>query len=469
MLARFVEEARLLAGLQHPNIVSVLGAFEALGTAYYVMPWVGGQELHKAAPPASEITEAWLLPVLRALLDALGYLHSCNIYHRDVKPANILLAEDGAPVLIDFGTARLIISERSATQVGTPGYSPVEQLSARGKRGPWTDVYSLGATCYRLITGTRPPEATDRLSEDDDSLISLAKQAELRGRFSAEFLATIDKALELRAKSRWQTAAEWLAALPEPAASDALPPIPGAASRNIETSALDVQGKKRKKKGARKAGSRALLVVGSILGLLLAGVAVHAVMDDSGSASAKKVAKQEKAKKQRQKWKEKMAEAERLEAAQQYEQLVKLLQPLAEEGCAPAQLKLALCYADGAGVSVNMGEAVKWLRKAADRGEADAQNKLGVCYATGRGVSQSYSEALAWFRKSADQGNVMAQNNLGDCYANGDGVTQDYAEAAKWYHQAAEQGLPAAQNTIGNCYYNGNNLVACNRTVSYCA
>ena len=226
LLARFVEEARLLAGLQHPNIVSVLGAFEALGTAYYVMPWVGGQELHKAAPPASEITEAWLLPVLRALLDALEYLHSCNIYHRDVKPANILLTEDGAPVLIDFGTARHIISERSATQVGTPGYSPVEQLSARGKRGPWTDVYSLGATCYRLITGTRPPEATDRLSEDDDSLISLANQADLRGRFSAEFLATIDKALELRAKSRWQTAAEWLAALPEPAASDALPHIP---------------------------------------------------------------------------------------------------------------------------------------------------------------------------------------------------------------------------------------------------
>ncbi len=216
-LERFVNEARLLAQLNHPNIVKVLGAFEALGTAYYVMPWVGGQELQTAAPAPTDITEQWLLPILRTLLSTLEYLHGRNIYHRDVKPANILLTEDGIPVLIDFGTARAIISDRSATHVGSPGYSPIEQLRSKGKRGPWTDVYSLGATCYRLITGENPPDALDRMEEDDDPLLPLAPRAELHGRFSPEFLATIDKALDPRGKDRWQTAAEWLAVLPVPA------------------------------------------------------------------------------------------------------------------------------------------------------------------------------------------------------------------------------------------------------------
>ncbi|MDO5464413.1 MAG: ankyrin repeat domain-containing protein [Akkermansia sp.] len=214
-LKRFVNEARLLAQLNHPNIVKVLGAFEALGSAYYVMPWVGGRELQKAAPAPAAITEQWLLPILRTLLSTLEYLHGKNIYHRDVKPANILLTEEGTPVLIDFGTARAIISDRSATHVGSPGYSPIEQMRSKGKRGPWTDVYSLGATCYRLITGERPPEANERLAEEEDPLLPLAPRAELRGRFSPAFLATIDKALALRGKNRWQTAAEWLAALPD--------------------------------------------------------------------------------------------------------------------------------------------------------------------------------------------------------------------------------------------------------------
>ena len=207
-LQRFVDEARILARLNHPNIVHVHEAFEALGSAYYVMPYIEAKELHKAAPAV--VDEAWLLPILKAVLGALEYLHAQNLLHRDLKPGNILLQEDGTPILIDFGTARALQTERSATMVGTPGYTPIEQITTRGKRGPWTDIYALGATCYRIITGQLPPEANARLAEEVDPYRPLANREELFGRFSTSLLSSIDTALAVRAKDRWQSAQSWL-------------------------------------------------------------------------------------------------------------------------------------------------------------------------------------------------------------------------------------------------------------------
>ena len=210
-LMRFVDEARLLARLSHPNIVRVWEAFEALGTAYYVMPHIVGLELHQAAPKV--VTETWLLPILTSLLSALEYLHSQNLLHRDIKPGNILLQNDGTPVLIDFGTARSLHTERSATIVGTPGYTPIEQITSHGNCGPWTDLYALGATCYRLITGELPPESNARLAADKDPYVPLHSRSELLRRFSEKTLRSIDMALAVRAKNRWQTAGAWLRCL----------------------------------------------------------------------------------------------------------------------------------------------------------------------------------------------------------------------------------------------------------------
>ena len=207
-LTRFLDEAKVLVRLSHPGIVPVLTAFKALGTAYYVMPQVEGTVIHKAAPSPQAINEAWLRPVLQKLLEALDYLHGQGLLHRDIKPSNILMCADGSPLLIDFGTARSSDASHTLTRIGSPGFSPSEQFTTHGKNGAWTDLYSLGATCYYLITGEVPQDAVGRLEEDELRL--LAERNELHGRFSSDFLSTIDKAMRVPRKDRWQSAQEWL-------------------------------------------------------------------------------------------------------------------------------------------------------------------------------------------------------------------------------------------------------------------
>ncbi len=222
VLRRFMEEAQLLAGLSHSNIVPVTTAFKALGTAYYVMPHINGKDLKKAAPAPSDITNTWLLPVLKKILLALKYLHGEGLIHRDIKPENILLQPNGEPMLIDFGTARNQQCTHTMTRMSTPGYTPFEQISPKGNVGPWTDFYALGATCYRLITGECPPESMARMLKD--SYIPLAKRPELQHRFPVHVLRSIDKALSLRPEQRWQRADEWMSTLATDIVPLTLPP-----------------------------------------------------------------------------------------------------------------------------------------------------------------------------------------------------------------------------------------------------
>ncbi|MBQ2380859.1 MAG: SEL1-like repeat protein [Akkermansia sp.] len=457
LLTRFVDEARLLASLNHPNIVKVYTAFEALGTAYYVMPWVGGQELQKVAPAPQEITEAWLLPILRKLLEALEYLHSQNIYHRDIKPANILLENETTPVIIDFGTARSIISDRSATMVGSPGYSPIEQITARGQRGPWTDVYSLGATCYRLITGSPPPEANERLADDEDPLRPLINQAELRGRFSLEFLATIDKALALRAKNRWQTAGEWLASLPMVSS----PLI--AVNTSLPASALPKIVNTRPINVAQSTSKKKLLLFIPLLVLLIGGLSAGRYMIVLKMRENRERQQLEAAAQQQAEINEHYQKGEgyyygRDGHEQNYETAAHHLRIAAMAGHAEAQYSFGVCYENGQGVSKNLNEAVNWYQKAAEQGLAAAQCALGSCYENGRGIIQDTNEATNWYRKAAEQGHAEAQFNLALSYDSGNGITQNSKEAANWFRKAAEQGHAKAQNHLAVCYLTGSGV-----------
>jgi serine/threonine protein kinase len=214
-LENFSKEAAMLASLNHPGIVKVLRSFQGFGTAYFVMPFVEGMTLdsliESRGAKGQSLTEKELCRLLELVLSALGYLHDRGIYHRDIKPGNILITNEGVPVLIDFGSARQRLSERSMTVVESAGYTPFEQLQSRGNVGPWSDLYALGGTLVKAITGEAPPRAMDRAV--GDPWIPLARRVDLSARYSTGFLSGIDRSLAFRVEERWQSAGEWLAAL----------------------------------------------------------------------------------------------------------------------------------------------------------------------------------------------------------------------------------------------------------------
>lgn len=227
-LESFRKEAATLASLDHPGIVKVLRSFQAHGTAYFVMPFVEGTALDEVIRERTGMSKPFveeeIKDLLAKVLDALGYLHERGIYHRDIKPGNILMTKVG-PVLIDFGAARQRLSERSLTVIESAGYTPFEQLQSRGKVGPWSDLYALGGTLYKTITGETPAKATDRAF--DDPVVPLTQREELRGRYSPELLASIDMAMEPKASDRFQEAGQWLEQL--------VPTVPGTTQQTPTT------------------------------------------------------------------------------------------------------------------------------------------------------------------------------------------------------------------------------------------
>ena len=226
-LESFGKEAATLASLDHPGIVKVLRSFEANGTAYFVMPFVKGtaldEQIRARQERGQDFTEDELGGMLWRVLDALAHLHDRGIYHRDIKPGNILITAAGEPVLIDFGAARQRLSERSLTVIESAGYTPFEQLQTRGKIGPWSDIYALGATLYKAITGETPPKAADRAFDDPE--LPLMQRGELRARHMGKLLASIDKAMAPKASDRFQNASDWLEQIKPPAPMPSQPPL----------------------------------------------------------------------------------------------------------------------------------------------------------------------------------------------------------------------------------------------------
>ena len=214
---KFVREARMIASLDHEHIVKVIDIFEENGTAYYVMEHIGGGCLGNAVKEGDKFSESEALGYIRQIASALSYLHGRGIIHFDVKPSNVLMTESGKLKLIDFGISKHYDEagvQTSSTPVGiSKGYAPLEQYQQGSdikSFTPATDIYSLGATLYALLSGTNPPEASI-VNEDGVPFIEGV---------SPNIMHAIEKAMQPRRKDRPQTIETFLELLDAPMSKD---------------------------------------------------------------------------------------------------------------------------------------------------------------------------------------------------------------------------------------------------------
>lgn len=296
----FLEEAKTLAKfIGNENIVKVISYFEENGTAYFAMEYIQGesfQDYIKAhgGKISWEETAKILLPVM----DALSIVHSQGIIHRDVTPDNIYITKDGVVKLLDFGAARYSLGDksRSLDVVLKHGFAPKEQYTRHGRQGPYTDVYTVGASFYFALTGKKPPDAIDRMEEDD-----LIPPTNLGAELSPEAEDAILKALNVQPAERFSDIAAFKHALTDAGKENQSDKTPSQQNMqdNVEhTVSQDPSGpakviqKKDKKMYIMLACAAGVIVVllGTI-GILLAGRGKNddlkaVVLDDQGGGVA---------------------------------------------------------------------------------------------------------------------------------------------------------------------------------------
>lgn len=201
----FFEEGRALARLNHPNVIRVVNFFRANGTVYMVMEFVSGQTMQEyIRNRKGRISERFIRTVFMRLLNGLREVHTHKLLHLDIKPANIYLREDFSPVLLDFGAARQALNqdEPMLKPMHTPGYASPEHYGDQTLLGPWSDIYSIGATMYACVVGNAPQRADERVKNEEYKPLVGSEHEE---KYSLHLLETIDRCLSLEPLARPQS------------------------------------------------------------------------------------------------------------------------------------------------------------------------------------------------------------------------------------------------------------------------
>ncbi len=411
---KFIDEAQAISQMKHPNIVSVSDIFEENGTAYYVMDFIDGQSLSDMVNTRGHLSEAEAKKYILQVADALKYVHSLNRLHLDIKPANIMVDGEDKAILIDFGTSKQydeLDGENTSTIVGnTPGYAPIEQIGNDVvKFTPATDIYSLGATFYKLLTGTTPPGA--------NLLASGEELTPIPDTISPNVRKAITQAMQTNKNKRLQSIENFLGLLVENVSEETELDL----KNNIEGDHI-TNGQNTE---------NPTLVFDENVQIALELCSENDVnLALSGDVNAQN------------------SIGCHLLQKDQYGASFYWFQLAAEQRYALAQYNLGLCFGNGYGVEENLQEAFSLYLKSAVQGCAVAQYEVGVCYATGCGVDKNMEKAFFWYLKSAKQGNSNGQYETSECYRKGIGISKNDHEAEKWFKVAADNGSSKAKYII---------------------
>ena len=250
--AKFIKEAKTIAKFDHSNIIHIHDVFEENNTAYYVMEYIDGESLSAVVKRRGALDEAAAVSYIRQVADALGYIHEQRIMHLDVKPGNVMLrSRDDRAILIDFGLSKHYNAENGEATSSSPvgvshGFAPMEQYKSDGVKefSPATDIYSLGATLYYLVTGLVPPEAADI---SDEGLPALPAH------LSQGVRTAIERSMADKRKARPQSIAEFLALL-EDNTPEVVAPVAEATIIDVEPKQTTPQPKNEPKPKKSKRG-----------------------------------------------------------------------------------------------------------------------------------------------------------------------------------------------------------------------
>lgn len=290
---KFEQEARHLSTLKHPNIVGVVESFHGNNTVYYVMEYVSGMSLDDmiAVSPKGHLDDDKAIDITMQVGKALTLMHNNGMLHLDVKPGNIMIKDDGTAVLIDFGLSKQYDENdmpESSTRIGagTPGYAPLEQANYHADKGlpVVMDVYALGGTLYKMLTGQRPPEASEIFNDGFPLHTLLAYGA------SKALSACVQKAMSPMKKDRYASISDFMQALslcrhkPMTAANDEATTVSTSIDRTPDSSTAEptstspraiIQPQDRPK--SINLGKRILGIITSIAAIYLVVVAIYAI------------------------------------------------------------------------------------------------------------------------------------------------------------------------------------------------
>lgn len=494
--SKFLKEARRLSGLRNNHIVMVHDLFEENDTAYYVMDYVEGKSIRELIDQQGCMDEQMAWNCLNQMLDALDEIHNNNIWHLDIKPANIMLDKNGNLSLIDFGASKMVQSDAtmntSIVTAYTPGYAPIEQVSQKVENyGPWTDFYALGATLYNIITGSTP-QLFDDIVEHGNQAFNFSDNIDSRLR---ELIIWMMQTNRNKRPQSVDEIRQWLNGKDDLTIQQVVPVAQQPSSSIAPAISTSNSSKISKKKWLWPVVALAfcLLCVGCYYGYKIYKKSqidymtynpelVAAANDGNADAQAALAycflygqgvnIDDKKAFEFYQKSAESNSplgiyglgvcyyngygiERDTIKGNDYFNQAGKMLINMKDSDNPEIIRCLGVCYFNGYGVNKNHDKAIGFYRKAVELGSIIAQCNLGYCYYAGEGVAKDYEEAVKWYRKAAEQGDEIGQHNLGVCYYYGEGVQQDFKEAVKWYRKAAEQGLAYAQFGLGECYYYG--------------